>query len=161
VAYRFGNTVVGAIQSYANASNTAHTETSMVAAQLLGNMYLEGQLGSVSFEGGSGMRSQVRVGIDTPYGMPFVQLTHRDFGAKSDTAAYVGLEVSSLEIKTAEYTLSTHAMAKVGRHSDKGNVGAIEGTAKLSFRDGLAIDTQLTLESQASPKLSLNVSFEQ
>jgi hypothetical protein len=132
-----------------------------VAAQLLGNMYVEGQLGSVSFEGGSGMRSQVRVGIDTPYGMPFVQLTHRDFGAKTDTAAYVGLEVSSLEIKTAEYTLSTHAMAKVGRHSEKGNVGAIEGTAKLSFRDGLAIDTQLTLESQASPKLSLNVSFEQ
>jgi hypothetical protein len=40
-------------------------------------------------------------------------------------------------------------------------VGAIEGTAKLAFSDGLAIDTQLTLESQASPKLSLNVSFEQ
>ena len=161
VAYRFGSTVVGAIQSYANESNAHHTETSLVAAQSLGNMYIEGQLGTVSFEGGSGMRSQVRLGVDTSYGMPFVQLTHRDFGALSDTAAYVGLEVSALELKTSDYTFSTQLITKTGHHSVNGNIGAIEGSAKLSFSHGLSVDTQISFGSNTSSKLSLNVAFEQ
>jgi hypothetical protein len=161
VAYRFGNTAVGAIQSYSNESETSHTETSLVAAQALGNMYIEGQLGTVSFEGGSGMRSQVRLGVDTPYGMPFVQLTHRDFGALSDTAAYVGLEVSGLALKTADYTFSTELLTKAGHHSVNGSVGVIEGSAKLSFSHGLSVDTELSFGSNTSSKLSLNVAFEQ
>jgi hypothetical protein len=161
VAYRFGNTAVGAIQSYSNESETSHTETSLIAAQSLGNMYIEGQLGTVSFEGGSGIRSQVRLGVDTPYGMPFVQLTHRDFGATSDTAAYVGLEVSGLELKTSDYTFSTQLIAKAGHHSVKGNVGVIEGSAKISFSHGLSVDTQVSFGSNTASKLSLNVAFEQ
>ncbi len=161
VAYRFGNTAVGAIQSYANESETSHTETSLIAAQALGNMYIEGQLGTVSFEGGSGMRSQVRLGVDTSYVMPFVQLTHRDFGALSDTAAYVGLEVSALELKTSDYTFSSQLIAKAGHYSVKGNVGVIEGSAKLSFSHGLSVDTQVSFGSNTSSKLSLNVAFEQ
>ena len=161
VAYRFGNTAVGAIQSYANESNAHHTETYLVAAQSLRNMYIEGQLGTVSFEGGSGMRSQVRLGVDTSYGMPFVQLTHRDFGALSDTAAYVGLEVSALELKASDYTFSTQLITKTGHHSVNGNIGAIEGSAKLSFSHGLSVDTQISFGSNTSSKLSLNVAFEQ
>lgn len=161
VAYRFGNTAVGAIQSYANESNAHHTETSVVAAQSLGNMYFEGQLGTVSFEGGSGMRSQVRLGVDTSYVRPFVQLTHRDFGGKSDTAAYVGLEVSALELKTSDYTFRTQLLAKAGHHSVKGSVGALEGSARLSFSHGLSVDTQVSFGSNESSKLSLNVAFEQ
>lgn len=161
VAYRFGNTAMGAIQSFANASNAHHTETSVVAAQSLGNMYIEGQLGTVSFEGGSGMRSQVRLGVDTSYGMPFVQLTHRDFGSTTETVAYVGLEVSALEYKATDYTMSVQLIAKAGHHSVKGSVGSIEGSAKISFSHGLSVDTQVSLGSNTSSKLSLNVAFEQ
>jgi hypothetical protein len=161
VAYRFGNTAMGAIHSYANASNAHHTETSVVAAQSLGNMYIEGQLGTVSFEGGSGMRSQVRLGVDISYGMPFVQLTHRDFGSTTETVAYVGLEVSALEYKATDYTMSAQLIAKAGHHSVKGSVGSIEGSAKISFSHGLSVDTQVSLGSNTSSKLSLNVAFEQ
>jgi hypothetical protein len=161
VTYRFGNTVVGIIQSYANEFNAPHTEASMIVAQSLRNMFVESQLGSVSFDKGSGIRFQMRVGVNTPHVMPFVQLTHRDFWSKSDTAAYVGLEVPTIEFKTSEYTFNTQWLAKIGHQREKGSIGTFEGIAKLFFSQGLTVDTQLTLGSNDSTKLSLNVSFEQ
>jgi hypothetical protein len=93
-------------------ADSRHLESSIIAAHSFGLMFVEGQFGSVSatdvnFKNWSGVRSQLRLGIDTPFGAPFVQLTHRDFGHTADTAGYVGFEIANTEIKTDTYAFST------------------------------------------------------
>lgn len=165
VAYRFGNTVVGAIQSYANNGNgftadSHHTETSVVAAQSFGAFFVEGQIGSVNFQDWSGVRSQLRLGVDTPYGAPFVQLTHRDFGSKSDTAAYVGLEVANIELKTAEYTFSAQCLAKAGHHSVNGTIGSVDFVAAFKVNNCVYFKTSLTLGTPFESKFAFNASID-
>ena len=160
VAYRFGNTAIGAIQSYANASNAHHTETSVVTAQSLGNMYIEGQLGTISVKGGSGMRSQVRLGVDTSYGMPFVQLTHRDFGSTTDAAAYVGFELANAEFKADTYAFSTTLLTRVGHHSAQGVTGSVDLNAALNLKSGVGFNASLSIGSTVESKAAFNMSID-
>lgn len=170
VAYRLGNSVVGMIQSYANSGtgfndDSRQLETSMVAAHSFGLMFVEGQFGSVSasnvnFNDWSGVRSQVRLGIDTPFGAPFVQLTHRDFEHTSDTAGYVGFEIANTEFKADTYAFSTSLLTKVGHHSLHGATGSIDWTAALTLNNGIAFNTQLTLGSALESKAAFNLSID-
>ncbi len=170
VAYKLGNSVLGVIQSYANSGTGFNTdsrqlESSIVAAHSFGLMFIEGQFGSVSasdvnFNNWSGIRSQVRLGIDTPFGAPFIQLTHRDFGHTSDTATYVGFEIATTEFKADTYAFSTSLLTKVGHHSVHGNTGSIDWTAALNLNSGVAFTTNLTLGSASESKAAFNLSLD-
>lgn len=170
VAYKVGNTVVGTIQSYANSGAGVGTdgrqlETSLVASHSFGPVFLEGQLGSVSatevrFKDWSGVRSQITLGVDTAWGSPFVQVTHRDFGDKIDTAAYAGFEMDLSELKAESYTFSTHLLTKVGHHSVYGITGAVEWSGSLNLSSGLSFTSHLTLGTAAEPSAGLNFILE-
>jgi hypothetical protein len=170
VAYKLGSSVLGVIQSYANAgtgftSDSRLLETSVIAAHSFGVFFVEGQLGSISatdvnFKDWSGVRSQVRLGIDTPFGAPFVQVTHRDFGHTSDTAGYVGFEIANSEFKAESYAFSTSLLTKVGHHSVHDATGSIDWTAALNLNSGVAFTTHLTLGSAAESKVAINLSLD-
>ena len=170
VAYKLGNSVLGVIQSYANSgtgfnSDSRQLESSIIAAHSFGLMFVEGQFGSISasdvnFKNWSGVRSQLRLGIDTPYGAPFVQLTHRDFGSTSDTAGYVGFEIANTEFKADTYAFSTSLLTKVGHHSVHGSTGSIDWTAALNLNSGVAFSTNLTLGSTFESKAAFNLSLD-
>lgn len=170
VAYKLGNSVLGVVQSYANSgtgftTDSRQLETSVIAAHSFGLIFVEGQFGSVStsdvnFNNWSGARSHVRLGIDTPFGAPFVQLTHRDFGHTSDTAGYVGFEIATTEFKADTYAFSTSLLTKVGHHSVHGATGSIDWTAGLNLNSGVAFTTNLTLGSAAESKATLNLSLD-
>jgi hypothetical protein len=170
VAYKLGNSVLGVIQSYANSgtgftADSRHLESSIIAAYSFGLMFVEGQFGSVSatdvnFKNWSGVRSQLRLGIDTPFGAPFVQLTHRDFRHTSDTAGYMGFEIANTEFKADTYAFSTSLLTKVGHHSVHGSTGSIDWTAALNLNSGAAFTTNLTLGSAAESKAAFNLSLD-
>ena len=170
VAYKLGNSVFGVVQSYANSgtgftADSRHLESSIIAAHSFGLMFVEGQFGSISasdvnFKDWSGVRSQLRLGIDTPFGAPFIQLTYRDFGHTSDTAGYVGFEIANTEIKTDTYAFSTSLLTKVGHHSVHGATGSIDWTAALNLNSGVAFTTNLTLGSAAESKAAFNLSLD-
>jgi hypothetical protein len=153
VAYKLGNFALGVIQSYANSgtgftSDSRQLETSIIAAHSFGLVFVEGQFGSISatdinFKNWSGVRSQVRLGIDTPFGAPFVQLTHRDFGHTSDTAGYMGFEIANTEFKADTYAFSTSLLTKVGHHSVHGSTGSIDWTAALNLNSGVAFNLSI------------------
>ena len=171
VAYRLGNTVIGAIQAYANSGNGfgldgRQLETSVVASHSFGNFFVEGQLGAVSakevqFKDWSGVRSQVTLGYDFDTVSPFVQLTHRDFGDRTDTAAYAGVEMDLSEFKIPEATFSTHLLTKVGHHSMNGFSGSVEWSGSLTLNSGIAFTTHLTLGSPSESNAGFTVSFSQ
>ena len=170
VAYKLGNSVLGVIQSYANSGTGFNTdsrqlESSIIAAHSFGLVFVEGQFGSVSasdvnFKDWSGLRSQVRFGVDTPFGAPFVQLTHRDFGSTSDTAGYVGFEIATTEFKADTYSFSTSLLTKVGHHSIHRTTGSIDWTAALNLNSGVAFNTNLTLGSALESKAAFNLSLD-
>jgi hypothetical protein len=165
VAYKLGNTVVGAIQSYANSgtgfgSEGRQLETSVVASHSFGSFFIEGQLGSVSatdvrFKDWSGVRSQVTLGVDTQWMSPFVQLTHRDFGNTTDTATYAGFEVDISELNADTYAFSTHLFTKVGHHSVYGMTGTVEWSGSLTLTSGVSFTTNLSLGTMAEPSAGL------
>jgi len=169
VAYKVGNSVLGG-QSYANPgtgfnADSRHLESSVIAAHFFGFVFVEGQFGSVSasdvnFQDWSGLRSQVRVGIDTQVETLFLHLTHREFGSMSDSAAYVGFEIANTEFKTDTYAFSTSLLTKVGHHSVQGTTGSIDWTAALNLNSGVAFNIQLTLGSSAESKAALNLSLD-
>ncbi|QOL19708.1 hypothetical protein [Candidatus Bodocaedibacter vickermanii] len=169
-AYKLGNSVLGVVQSYANSgagfsADSRQLESSIVAAHSFGLMFVEGQFGSISttdvnFNDWSGVRSQVRFGIDTPFGAPFVQLTHRNFGHTSDTAGYVGFEIANTEFKADTYAFSTSVLTKVGHHSVNGATGSIDWTAALNLNSGVAFTTNLTLGSALDSKAAFNLSLD-
>lgn len=170
VTYKLSNTVVGALQSYANAgagfgTDGCQLETSVVASHSFGPLFIEGQLGSVSatdvrFKDWSGVRSQLTLGVDTAWGSPFVQVTHRDFGDRTDMATYAGLEVDLSELKAESYSFSTHVLTKIGHHSVHGLTGAVEGSGALTLNSGLSFSTNLTLATAAEPSARLNFTLE-
>jgi len=170
VAYKLGNTVIGAIQSYANSgigfgTDGRQLETSVVASHSFGLVFIEGQLGSVSatdvrFKDWSGVRSQVTVGLDTAWISPFVQLTHRDFGDRTDTATYAGLEMDLSELNADTYTFSTHLFTKVGQHSVHGLTGAVEWSGSLTLTSGLSFTTNLSLGTTAEPSAGLTFALD-
>jgi hypothetical protein len=170
VAYKLGSSVLGVIQSYDNSgagftADSRHLESSIVAAHSFGLLFVEGQFGSISatdvnFNNWSGVRSQVRLGIDTPFGAPFVQLTHKDFGHTSDTAGYVGFEIANSEFKAASYAFRTSLLTKVGHHSVHGATGAIDWTAALNLNSGVAFTTHLTLDSALESKAAFTLSLD-
>ncbi|QOL20240.1 hypothetical protein [Candidatus Bodocaedibacter vickermanii] len=170
VAYKLGNSVLGVVQSYANSgagfsADSRHLESSIVAAHSFEAFFVEGQFGSVSatdfnFKDWSGVRSQVRLGIDTPFGAPFIQLTHRNFGHTSDTAGYVGLEIANTEFKADTYSFSTSLLTKVGHHSVHGATGSVDWTAALNLNSGVAFTTNLTLGSALESKAAFNLSLD-
>jgi hypothetical protein len=170
VAYKLGNSVLGIIQSYANSgtgftADSRQLESSIIAAHSFGLMFVEGQFGSISatdinFKNWSGVRSQVRLGIDTPVGAPFVQLTYRDFGHTSDTAGYVGFEIANTEFKADTYAFSTSLLTKVGHHSVHGATGSIDWTAALNLNSGVEFTTNLTLGSATESKAAFNLSID-
>ena len=170
VAYKLGNSVLGIIQSYANygsgfSSDSRHMESSIVAAHSFGSAFVEAQFGSVSAvdvnsKDWSGLRTQLKIGIDTPFGAPFVQLTHRDFGTTSDTAAYIGFEIANAEFKADTYIFSTTLLTKAGYRSVHGTTGSIDWTAALTLNSGIAFNTNLNLDSAAESKAAFNVSLD-
>jgi hypothetical protein len=170
VACKLGNSVVGVIQSYANSgagfsSDSRHMESSIVAAHSFGAAFVEAQFGSVSatdvnYKDWSGVRSQVKLGIDTPFGAPFVQLTHRDFGKSSDTAAYIGFEIANAEFKADTYAFSTTLLTKVGHHSVHGATGSIDWTAALNLNSGVAFNANLTIGSSTESKAAFAISLD-
>jgi hypothetical protein len=171
VAYKLGNTLIGAIQTYSNSgSGFGHDgrqlETSIVASQNFNNFFMEFQLGSISatdvhFKDWSGSRAQFTVGIDTPWVSPFVQVSYRNLNDQPDTAVYGGLEVDLSEFRTDGYTVSTHLLTKAGYSNLKGTTGAVEWSGTLTLNSGLSFSTNLTLGTVAEPSAGINIQFTQ
>jgi hypothetical protein len=127
VAYRLGNTVIGAIQGYANSgagfgTDSRQLETSVVASHSFGSFFVEGQIGSVSandvhISDWSGVRSQVTLGLDTEFVSPFVQLTHRQLDRSgldlNETTAHVGLDMDIAKLAADTYSVDTRLLAKL------------------------------------------------
>ncbi|MCP5322434.1 MAG: hypothetical protein H6492_00260 [Candidatus Paracaedibacteraceae bacterium] len=188
VAYRLGNTVIGAMQSYANSGegfgiDGRQLETSVIASQSFGNYFAEAQIGSVSaadvhHADWSGVRSQFTVGYDAAFVSPFVQLSHRQLNRDSvvslnDTAAFVGLDADIAGLSADTYSLNTRLLAKVGygTHDDwnagsryLGNAGSVRGSvewsASLNLNSGVTFSTNLGLDTLAGSSAAFNVSLD-
>ena len=187
VAYRLGNTVIGAIQAYANSGAGFGTEghqleTSMLVSHNVGAFFIEGQLGGVSgdqvhISDWSGMRAQVTVGVDTQFVSPFVQVTHRQLDrnemfALNETAAYIGLDMDIGAIKTEAYTLNSRLLSKVGYGalnwnegskflgSTTGFSGSVEWSGALCLNSGVRFNTHLNLDATSKVSIGLHVSVE-
>jgi len=187
VAYRLGNTVIGAIQGYANSGDgfgidSRQLETSVVASQSFGSFFIEGQIGSVSatdvhLSDWSGLRSQVTIGLDTEFVTPFVQLTHRQLDRSgvfdlSETTAYVGLDVDVAKLAVDTYSIDTRLLAKVGYGSkdwsagskDVGSTtgfsGSVEWSTSLNLNSGVAFSSNLAIDSSAGSSAGLTVSLD-
>jgi hypothetical protein len=91
---------------------------------------------------------------------PFVQVTHRDFGDKTDTTTYAGLEVDLSELKADTYSFSTHLLTKVGHHSVYGMTGTVEWSGSLTLTSGLSFTTNLTLGTTAEPSAGLTFTLD-
>jgi len=187
MAYRLGNTVVGATQAYANTgtgfgSDARQLESSIVASHSLGSVFIEGQLGAVSagnvyFSDWSGMRSQVTLGMDTTFVSPFVQVTHRQLhrDAKhtlNETTAYVGLDMDIAGLKADTYSIDTRLLTKVGYGTKHWNLGsndlgsvsglqaAVEWSASLNLNSGVAFSTNLTLDASTGSAAGFTLSLD-
>jgi hypothetical protein len=165
VAYKLGNTLVGAILTYSNSGSGfgvdgRQLETSIVASHSFGSFFIEGQLGSISatdvhFKDWSGSRAQLTVGIDTSWVSPFIQVSYRNLNNQSDTAVYGGLEVDLSEFRTDGYTVSTHLLTKAGYSNVKGTTGAVEWSSTLTLNSGVSFSTNFTLGTAAEPSAGL------
>jgi hypothetical protein len=187
VAYRLGNTVIGAIQAYANSGNGfgldgRQLETSVVASHSFGGFFVESQLGAVSANNvhtadWSGVRSQVTLGVDTQFVSPFIQVAHRQLDrnhtyALNDTAAYVGLDVEIAGLTTDAYRIDTRLLTKVGvgskdwTHGSKavgsttGFEGSVEWSGSLTLNSGVSFSTNLGLDTVAGSAAKFNISVE-
>lgn len=168
-AYSLGNTVLGVIQSYANSGegfngDSYQSESSIVAAHSFGLAFVEVQVGSVwgsdiNRNNWSGVRSQSRVGINTPLGAPFIQVTYRDFGEISDKSGYIGFEIANTEFKIDTYTFSASLLTKVGHHSVHGLTGSIDWTSTLNLKSGVSVNMSLNLGSVSEDKAEFNLSI--
>jgi hypothetical protein len=165
VAYKLGNTLIGAIQTYSNSGSGfgvdgRHLESSVVASQNFYNFFMEFQLGSISatdvhFNDWSGSRAQFTVGVDTPWVSPFVQVSYHNVNDQPDTAVYGGLEVDLSELKTDGYTASTHLLTKAGYSNVKRTTGAVEWSGTLTLNSGVSFSTNFTLGTTAEPSAGL------
>lgn len=165
VAYKMGNTVFGAIQSYANAGvgfglDGRQLETSIVASHNLGSLFIEGQLGSVSatdvrFKDWAATRSQLTLGLDTDWFSPFVQVTLRDFGDKTDTATHAGLDIDLSETKADTYSFSTRLLTKIGHHTVHGATAMLEWSGSLILNSGVSFTSNLAVGTAAEPSAGL------
>jgi hypothetical protein len=187
VAYRLGNTVIGAIQGYANSgagfgTDSRQLETSVVVSQSFGSFFIEGQIGSVSatdvhLSDWSGLRSQVTLGLDTTFVSPFVQLTHRQLDRSgvfdlSETTAYVGLDMDIAKLAADTYSIDTRLLAKAGygsKHwvggskdfgSTTGFTGSVEWSASLNLNSGVAFSSNLALDTTTGSSAGLTVSLD-
>ncbi len=186
VAYRLGNTVIGALQAFANsgdgfASNASLHESSVMASHSFGAFFAEAQFGSVSANdvdhaNWSGTRSQFTLGVDTQYATPFVQASYRSL---SPDAAYtldqsnisLGLELDIAKIKSDTHTFSTRLLTKVGYgaknwtqgskslKSEYAATGSVEWSASLNLNSGIAFSTNLGLDSATGASTGLNFSL--
>jgi hypothetical protein len=186
VAYRLGNTVIGAIQGYANSGEGfgvegRQYETSLAVSQSFGAFFIEGQLGSVSAtdvhqSNWSGMRSQVTLGVDTEFVSPFVQITHRHLGRDGldlkQTTGYVGLEMDVANLKSDSYSVDASLLAKVGygekawseasKHlgTTSGMSGSVEWKGSLHLNTGISFNTSLSLDTTSKTSASVQFSVE-
>ncbi|MBN8568532.1 MAG: hypothetical protein J0M18_02780 [Ignavibacteria bacterium] len=187
VAYRLGNTVIGAIQGYANSGEGfgvegRQLETSIIASQSFGAFFIEGQIGTVSAtdvhdSNWKGMRSQVTLGIDTEFVSPFVQVAHRQLDRGgfdlNQTTAYVGVDMDVAKLKADSYTVDTRLLAKVGYGdkawskgtNDLGTTsefsGSVEWSGTLSLNSGISFNASLNLDTTSKASASLQFSVEQ
>jgi hypothetical protein len=186
VAYRLGNTVIGAIQGYANSGagfgiDSRQLETSVVASHSFGSFFVEGQIGSVSAtevhtSNWSGLRSQVTLGLDTTFVSPFVQVAHRQLDRSglnlNETTAYVGLDAEVAKLAADTYSIDTRLLAKAGYGSknwsanskDLGSTtgfsGSVEWSTSLNLNSGVSFGTNLSLDTLAGSSAALNVSLD-
>ncbi|MCP5322574.1 MAG: hypothetical protein H6492_01000 [Candidatus Paracaedibacteraceae bacterium] len=186
VAYRLGNTVIGAIQAYANSGTGFETEsnqleTSVVMSHNLGSFFIEGQLGMVSADNvhtsaWSGLRSQLTLGLDTEYVSPFIQISHRQLDKDSayhlnDTAAYLGLDMDIASLTADTYVLTTRLTTKVGygeKHwkdtdtdlgATRGVTGSVAWSASLNLNSGVSFTTHLNLDTASGSNAGLNITL--
>ncbi|MCP5322393.1 MAG: hypothetical protein H6492_00035 [Candidatus Paracaedibacteraceae bacterium] len=186
VAYRLGNTVIGAIQAYANSGAGFETEsnqleTSVVMSHNLGSFFIEGQLGMVSADNvhtstWSGLRSQLTLGLDTAYVSPFIQISHRQLDKDSayhlnDTTAYLGLDMDIASLTADTYVLTTRLTTKVGygeKHwkdtekdlgATRGVTGSVAWSASLNLNSGVSFTTNLNLDTASGSNAGLNITL--
>ncbi len=187
VAYHLGNTVIGAIQAYANSGvgfgiEGHQLETSMLVSHNVGAFFIECQLGTVSADqvhisDWSGMRAQVTVGVDTQFASPFLQVTHRQLDRNemislNETTAYVGLDMDIGAFKTEAYTLNSRLLSKVGYGAlnwnegskflgaTTGFSGSVEWSGALCLNSGISFSTHLNLDTTSKVSIGLQVSVE-
>jgi hypothetical protein len=188
VAYRLGNTVVGALQAYANRGvgfglEGQQFESSVMMSHSFGSVFLEGQLGSVSasdvhFSDWLGLRSQVTLGLDTAYVSPFVQVTYRQLDRDGhhqlkDTTASVGLDMDISSLSGDTYHIDSRLLTKVGYGEkawsqgsrDLGHVtglqGSVEWSASLNLNSGITFSTSLGLDTVLGSNAGITVRLEQ
>ncbi len=186
VAYRLGNTVIGAIQGYANSGagfgiDSRQLETSVVASHSFGSFFVEGQIGSVSAtevhnSNWSGLRSQITLGLDTEFVSPFVQLAHRQLDRSgldlNETTAYVGLDAEVAKLAADTYSIDTRLLAKAGYGSkawslgsnDLGSTtgfsGSVEWSSSLNLNSGVTFSSNLALDTVSGSSAAVNVSLD-
>jgi hypothetical protein len=188
VAYRLGNTVVGALQAYANRGvgfglEGQQFESSVMVSHSFGSVFLEGQIGSVSasdvhFSDWSGLRSQMTLGLDTAYVSPFVQVTYRQLDRDGhhqlkDTTASVGLDMDISSLSGDTYHIDSRLLTKVGYGEkawsqgsrDLGHVtglqGSVEWSASLNLNSGITFSTSLGLDTVLGSNAGITVRLEQ
>jgi hypothetical protein len=187
VAYRLGNTVIGAIQGYANSGEGfglegRQLESSVVASHSFGGLFIEGQAGSVSAANvhnsdWNGVRSQLTIGLDTSFVSPFVQISHRQLDRDgihqlNETAGYVGLDMEVANLAADTYSFNTRLLTKVGYGekswsngskdlgSTSGVRGSVEWTGGMNLNSGISFSTNLGLDTLSGSSAGLKVSLE-
>lgn len=170
VAYRLGNTVIGAIQGYANSgagfgTDSRQLETSVVASHSFGSFFVEGQIGSVSandvhLTDWSGYRSQITLGLDTEFVSPFVQITYRQlnrdgFYCLNETSGYIGLDMDVANLKADTYSISTHLLTKIGCSSNEWLSQSKEDGSTSGFKSSLEWSGLLNINNGARFKADL------
>jgi hypothetical protein len=187
VAYRLGNTVIGAIQGYANSGEGfgfegRQLESSVVASHSFGGVFLEGQVGSVSAANvhnsdWNGVRSQLTIGLDTSFVSPFVQVSHRQLDRDgiyklNETVGYVGLDMDVANLAADTYSFNTRLLTKVGYGekswsngskdlgSTSGVRGSVEWTGGMNLNSGISFSTNLGLDTLRGSSAGLKVSLE-
>lgn len=187
IAYRLGNTVIGAIQAYASKgkgfdNDGYHLKSSLVMSQNIGACFMEGQVGFVTAHQihnseWNGYCSQITLGVDTAYITPFLQLTHRQLVRNNtytlnEITEYVGLDIEIADVAFDAYSITAHMKASVGvcqkcwtDHSKNIGTthkikGSLEWDARLTLNDGLSFNTYVNINQQSDSAAGVALNLE-
>jgi hypothetical protein len=172
IIYRWSNTLLGIVQGYANngkgfEAKSGQLETSLLASHSFGTFFMEGQIGKVSIadvysRDWSGYRSQLKLGIDTKFASPYIevalrQLNRDDSFKLNETSGYIGLEMEIADLQADAYSLSTHLTTKIGYGSKNWLLGtSVYGTTS-EVLGSLEWSGSFNLNNGACFKANLNL----
>lgn len=147
---RVGSTVLGVIHSHGRVN-----ESSALVSCSVKDIFLEGQVGAIE----EGYRTSLKLGVDTAFASPFVQLAQRKSGEVSETRAVIGVEAAQLTFKTDSGHISNNIVLKGGIVDWGNSFGTLSfnSTAKLS--EVVSLRCNLDVGSLPKAQVSLGISY--